>query len=47
MSKQLREICSSPERLETLTEAAEEVAKSEFSPQTIFSELSALLSDLD
>lgn len=47
MSKQLREICSAPDRLEKLTEAAEEVAKSEFSPQTIFSELSALLSDLD
>ena len=47
MSNQLREICTSPERLETMTAAAEELAKSEFSPQTIFSELSALLSDLD
>jgi hypothetical protein len=47
MSKQLREICGAPEQLERFTEAAEEVAKSEFSPQTIFSELSALLSDLD
>jgi glycosyltransferase involved in cell wall biosynthesis len=47
MSKQLREICVAPQELERFTEAAEEVAKSEFSPQTIFSELSALLSNLD
>jgi glycosyltransferase involved in cell wall biosynthesis len=47
MSSQLREICSSPAQLKELTQAAEEVAKSEFSPQKIFAELSDLLADLD
>lgn len=47
MSSQLREICVSPARLDELTAAAEEVAKTEFSPQAIFSELSALLLNLD
>lgn len=47
MSSQLREICGSAERLTALTAAAEEAAKSEFSPQKIFAELSALLADLD
>ena len=47
MSTQLREICGSAERLEEMTSAAEEVAKSEFSPQKIFAELSDLLANLD
>lgn len=47
MSTQLREICRSPQLLAGLTGGAEEVAKSEFSPQKIFAELSGLLADLD
>ncbi|MFO0260833.1 MAG: hypothetical protein ACK53V_04325, partial [Planctomycetota bacterium] len=47
MSTQLREICRSAPQLEELTIAAEEVAKSEFSPQKVFAELSALLANLD